>query len=436
MKSTITLRSLLRSPIDDIERHWNDNVRAGLAAVMVAIEMLVYSIWYVICFCFDLIDDNKPDAVNQTLAQDVSSHTVVIPMLGLTLAVLAYSSVMFFVFLRSKPKTRQWVWLQAGFVLVYFAYSTVFTQIFGENTIITGLNLSGGVILGLFLLERNLVLMAFLLSICSVILISLNRKLHLINLGAYADSSAQDYWFWIITYLCFAVCKVIATVVVVDWMLRILANQQAKIYELSQRDTLTSIDNRRTIYCYLDYIWQYRKAHRCVSLIYFDLDKFKDINDLYGHATGDKTLVEMCHVVNAYLAEHLNSSYRFGRLGGEEFVIVLPNYDGGQALHLAEALRQTIKSHAITSHDNQQTFFVTASFGVSTLLQSAIMTPANVQLADSGSYGFSSYLKHHLQVSPNLPLVMQDLINMGSNATRNAKQLGRDRVVDGGFTIL
>lgn len=430
MKPTVTLRLLLQSSIDDIERHWNENIRASIAAALVVAEMLVYCFWYFICFYFDLIDDNTAPQVQQTLMEDIKSHTIVMPMLGLTIAVLAYATLMCPIFLRIKPKTRQWFLLQTSFVLVYFAYSTVFIQVFGENTVITGLNLSGEIILGLFLLERSLVLMAFLLGIAAFIFISLNRKLHWINLGMYASSSAQDYWFWIITYIFFTICKVIATVVIVDWILKILGKQQAKIYELSQRDTLTTIDNRRTIYCYLNYIWERRKC-QCVSLIYFDLDKFKDINDMYGHTMGDKTLVEVCRIVTNYLMLHLNQTYRFGRLGGEEFVIILPNIETQQALMIAENLRQIIKTHAIMTKDFGQSFFITASFGVATLFHPKSSYQSSSPLAEAG---FINYLKNHLQVSPDLPTALQDLINMASDGTRIAKNMGRDRVIAGGVT--
>lgn len=425
------LFSLLRAPIEDIERRWNDNTRASLSAGLVTIEMWVYLPWYMVCFYYNFMGNDVPQGMHEAFGKDILSHVVLMPMLGMTLFMLVYAGVMNRVFLRVKAKTRLWYSLQAIYVLLYFCFCTIFAQIFGENTIIVGLNLAGGIILGLLLLERSLVLWAFLLSILSFILISLNRKLHWIDLGFFAASSAQDYWFWILTYLYFTVSKVTITVVGVDWILKILGKQKSKIYELSQRDALTQLYNRRTLYGYLNYIWQGHLPCDCVSVVFFDLDKFKVINDEQGHATGDKTLVEICKVVNHYLKQASIDSC-FGRLGGEEFVIVLPNFSTQQALAVAEQLRHIIKTHPIVGKNLEQPFFVTASFGVATLLD-PISLPARDKTTTY--YHFEDYIKDCLQISPELSTAMQDLINMASNGTRTAKQQGRDRVVIGGFTM-
>lgn len=426
--ASLRLHSLPRSLMVIMERHWNDNTRASLAAGLIAFEMLSYLIWYFICFYYDLIDGKVPNATSQSLGQELLNHHIVVPMMLFTLGVMLFSAVMCRIFTHITTKTTQWYVSQSIFVAVYTLYCTVFTQFFGENTIVTGLNLSGSIILGLFLLERRIILWAFVCSVLSFIFITLNRKLHWLAWGSvYLVNNASDYWFWTLSYLYFAVYKVVATIFVVDWILKTLGMQQEKIQDLSQRDTLTGICNRRTLYMYLKFMWlSYINCER-LSIIYFDLDKFKEINDVYGHSAGDKTLVEVCKVVQQNLAPN----YKFARMGGEEFIITLPGVDTEATIAIAEQLRTAIKACAITAKDAHEPFYVTASFGVATLMCSK---PNLTE--ENGSYlTFEDYIKNTLQVTPELPPALQDLINMASNATLKAKSLGRDKIVDGGFTI-
>ena len=82
----------------------------------------------------------------------------------------------------------------------------------------------------------------------------------------------------------------------------------------------------------------YRRYGTVVSLVFFDLDKFKDINDRYGHVTGDRVLQTFAATVKANLRE---TDY-LGRIGGDEFILSLPNTDAGGAKRLAELIRDRI----------------------------------------------------------------------------------------------
>jgi diguanylate cyclase (GGDEF)-like protein len=105
------------------------------------------------------------------------------------------------------------------------------------------------------------------------------------------------------------------------------------------------------------------RHHYTLSLIALDIDHFRSINDRYGRAAGDKALIE---VVNACRA-HLRQSDQIGRLGGEEFAIILPHTDGAGALHSAEKLRTMIERLQLPL--NGEPVGVTASFGVASLDQ-------------------------------------------------------------------
>jgi diguanylate cyclase (GGDEF)-like protein len=98
-------------------------------------------------------------------------------------------------------------------------------------------------------------------------------------------------------------------------------------------------------------------------LVMFDIDHFKNINDRYGHAGGDKVLKEVSNVCK----NRLRGIDLIGRLGGEEFGVMLPqtDLDGGQTV--AECLRETIETQEI--HFMGETIRLTSSFGVAVIGQ-------------------------------------------------------------------
>ncbi|MEZ0343698.1 MAG: sensor domain-containing diguanylate cyclase [Caldimicrobium sp.] len=132
---------------------------------------------------------------------------------------------------------------------------------------------------------------------------------------------------------------------------------ERRLIEASITDYLTGLYNRR----FLDQILQREKAmsdryNIPFSIIILDLDNFKIINDVYGHHTGDKVLVEVAKI----LKNNLRITDVCGRWGGEEFLIILPNSDMEKALKVAEKLRNLICQLKIPPVES-----ITASFGVS-----------------------------------------------------------------------
>lgn len=109
--------------------------------------------------------------------------------------------------------------------------------------------------------------------------------------------------------------------------------------ELANTDTLTNVDSRRSIIDKLNK--ELLKAHpeHKLSIIMFDIDKFKHINDTYGHNVGDQVLIDVCSLIK----QNIRKTDFIGRLGGEEFLIVLPKTDLESAKKIAESLRKTIE---------------------------------------------------------------------------------------------
>ena len=119
-----------------------------------------------------------------------------------------------------------------------------------------------------------------------------------------------------------------------------LAEQAAVAVRLSETDPLTQIYNRRRFESSLQQEWQRLQRHdQPVSLLMFDLDHFKRINDLVGHPVGDRVLVAVTQAVRRTLREE----DCFARWGGEEFIVLLPNTPLASASRLAERLRLHIR---------------------------------------------------------------------------------------------
>lgn len=134
---------------------------------------------------------------------------------------------------------------------------------------------------------------------------------------------------------------------------------QQKLIDQSRFDALTGLANRRYL---LEQMHQElerikRNQHNAV-LIMADLDHFKRVNDTYGHAAGDQVLKAFAKL----MSDTLRKTDIIGRLGGEEFVLLLPETQLDYALVLAERLRQNVNQFALTLAGNCIQF--TVSLGV------------------------------------------------------------------------
>ena len=126
----------------------------------------------------------------------------------------------------------------------------------------------------------------------------------------------------------------------------------------AQVDGLTQVSNRAHFTVCAQEAFEDTASN--VSLVLFDMDFFKKINDTYGHAAGDWVLKTVCATVK----NQLQNADCYGRLGGEEFALCLPNCSDEKAAVLAEHCRAAIA--AIDTHDSGFDFSITASFGIAT----------------------------------------------------------------------
>jgi diguanylate cyclase (GGDEF)-like protein len=174
-----------------------------------------------------------------------------------------------------------------------------------------------------------------------------------------------------------------------------------KLEQLANIDPLTGIHNRRSFIALCEQeLLKTSRSGEVFSLMMFDLDHFKEINDRYGHRTGDTVL---CAVV-----EKLRNSVRnidiVGRWGGEEFVALLPKADAEAAMIVAHRLRYHVDSIALPSPRSHD-------------------ASARHEITITVSIGVATYFGH----DPTITIL--DLLHQCDSAMYQAKADGRDRIV-------
>jgi len=123
---------------------------------------------------------------------------------------------------------------------------------------------------------------------------------------------------------------------------RELSELNDRLRQISLTDGLTQVDNRRSLEERLQEMWQHSvRLHEPIALVMCDIDKFKSVNDTYGHQAGDSVLKEFAHVLKCEARE----IDRVGRYGGEEFLLILPGTVLDAAVTFAERLREKVASH-------------------------------------------------------------------------------------------
>lgn len=176
---------------------------------------------------------------------------------------------------------------------------------------------------------------------------------------------------------------VIALTVILALLLATLAMHQwrsrRRMHTLAMTDELTGVPNRRAVLSRLAPLLEHPNPPSCAMLI-IDIDHFKSINDQHGHAEGDEALI----LVAASLREQVSEPAFIGRLGGEEFVVVLPGADYDKAYRMAERFREGVM--AIDTCRWLQDRRITVSIGLTLSRESGDTSSTMLQRADAALY--------------------------------------------------
>lgn len=180
----------------------------------------------------------------------------------------------------------------------------------------------------------------------------------------------------------------------VIWILNDISRRKAveeEILRMALTDPLTNIRNRRH---FLELagleLERQKRDQKITALLMLDIDYFKNVNDIHGHQVGDETLIRFVEICK----DMLRSKDIFGRLGGEEFAVLLPETDDEQAMVVAERIRVHIETE--------------------TKAQTALCPPITVSIGVATAQGNG---------------VLEDMISTADRNLYQAKRSGRNRVV-------
>ncbi|MBA4228187.1 MAG: sensor domain-containing diguanylate cyclase [Hyphomonas sp.] len=153
------------------------------------------------------------------------------------------------------------------------------------------------------------------------------------------------------------------------------------LYDLAVTDPLTKALNRRAFFRFAEREVQRAQRHNHpLSVLMFDIDHFKRVNDVHGHAVGDEVILRLSRLV----ADTIRDTDLLGRLGGEEFGLILPETGIEAALLLANRLREAARGLSFKSAEGS--FNVSISMGVSQLESAESDISASLDRADKALY--------------------------------------------------
>jgi len=165
-----------------------------------------------------------------------------------------------------------------------------------------------------------------------------------------------------------------------------IALENARNYENVRRltitDDITGLYNSRHLHSLLQFeIERARYEQKSYSIIFFDLDFFKQVNDTYGHLVGSRLLGE----VGKLVAQNLKKKYSAARYGGDEFVIILPGATKKQAVSFCTKLKNQLNRKEFFANEGLN-IRLTASFGIATYPDDADSKERLLNIADKRMY--------------------------------------------------
>ena len=154
------------------------------------------------------------------------------------------------------------------------------------------------------------------------------------------------------------------------------------MFKLATIDSLTGIPNRRFLFeTGMQEVNRINRYGGCLSILILDIDHFKKVNDTWGHSSGDRVIQVMAQTIS----NCLRNIDMVGRIGGEEFVILLLETDKDKALFVAERVRLALQNTTKATNDDGKSIHFTASIGLVTVIVGETFQDA-LGRADSALY--------------------------------------------------
>ncbi|MGL4913331.1 MAG: bifunctional diguanylate cyclase/phosphohydrolase [Romboutsia sp.] len=167
-----------------------------------------------------------------------------------------------------------------------------------------------------------------------------------------------------------------------------------ELKNLANRDELTGLYNHRYFQEFLqNEIYSSEKNTTEVSLLFMDIDYFKNYNDVNGHQAGDLLLKQIGQILN----DSIRQNDVVARYGGEEFAAILPNTNEEDAIKIGERIRSSIQNTTFKGQENQPDKNITISIGVSSYPKRAINKHQLINTADDALYRAKSFNKNRVE---------------------------------------
>lgn len=443
---------------------WQAADRASLLALFIVMEVSTHWLW---CLYVWLRQDIFSTYVDMELLYPV--------WLGVTVMGLFFWWMVGHLSQIKDDNKRLHQW-QIVLILVYSVYISIVILVMGHSSLVSGVSLVGGAMLGMMLVRRRYIWNAFIGQVLLILLVATVpylgvslpslRQLTITSIpsGAYSymtysemmslenaitssifqngmlswdsidEMRRSSAFFWRSTHIYLALPKAIFMIYVFRTLLFMLDNSKAEILQHANQDGLTQLINRRHGLTKMRQKLLATTNPQDHSVILLDLDLFKSINDNYGHEIGDQVLKEIAEVLTETLADNSIIS----RYGGEEFLVMLPNTSHSQAMKTAEKLRYEIACHAIQVNDNFS-FNITASLGLYTLSFAELMLIRQECKSNEPCKTMQKpMVRQKIKLRANtksLPAVelpndiCQRMISIADKALYKAKDRGRNQVV-------
>lgn len=466
----VSIYQLGHKKLSQIIFEWQAADRASLLALFIVIEVTLHWLW---CLFVWLRQDLLHSYVDMSLLYPVWAGVTAM-MLFFWWLVAHLSRIK-----NNDDSLHHW---QIVLIVVYSIYIAFMILVMGHSSLVSGVSLVGGAMLGMMLVRRRYIWRAFLTQVVLIVLITIipylgvslpnlrqltmssllmdgysyvtYSEMHTIE-NAIATSLFKDgalswdkltelrrssAFFWRSTHLYLALPKALFIVYVFRALLLILDNSKDEIIKYANQDELTGLNNRRYGLTQMQQVLM-ASNKQSLSVILLDLDLFKDINDNYGHEVGDQVLREVAQLLRGALSDEDILS----RYGGEEFLIVLPQKSHGESLVVADRLRRNIAQHVIEGVTGAR-LQITASLGLYTLTHNELDTIKRTYL--SADYLASSKSLNRRQNTKPSPHdlasgtkmvtstaeqrpsdICQRLISTADQALYKAKDRGRNQVV-------
>jgi diguanylate cyclase (GGDEF)-like protein len=322
--------------------------RSAFLMLLITIITLQYISWALLMFYW-------PTATQYIRTDVIAQH---IPVgIGLLLGCLCL--YLFCRYHSKNPSRPLQITLQTIVAIYYSVDMHFFGYLIGSMSMAAGAVILGSPIFGLFLLEGRAIYTALVFGLLLLLLLGSLYSLNLLTYAPLLISNSTDTasFFWFGSMMFFIMPYWIVVCLLCDIMIKNFRKREAEMRYFAEHDQLTSLNNRHSIDQYAKDIFE--KNQKSCVIILLDLDHFKQINDQFGHPTGDLVL--------RHTAELLLNTVRLddivGRFGGEEFIILMTDTSLNVAMHIAERIRLSIAALSL-QHTDGTPIIVQASLGL------------------------------------------------------------------------